>query len=152
MLYDHINSPSNPHQLFKHGPNWSNFTAIVPSTDQAIFKGFAFHTKERRRSRSKFREIFIVYEHPHNNKNLSPLFFSVKQSHSWKVPTHIQSRAHNFFLRTKNRCESWKSKMAEELQDKDAPNEEAMDVAVDIERKIHNAMRSRISHFKEQAE
>lgn len=42
--------------------------------------------------------------------------------------------------------------MAEEIQDKDAPNEEAMDVAVDIETKIHNAMRSRISHFKEQAE
>lgn len=42
--------------------------------------------------------------------------------------------------------------MAEELQGNDALKEEPMDVAVDIETKIHNAMRSRISHFKEQAE
>ncbi|XP_050937819.1 uncharacterized protein LOC103504049 isoform X4 [Cucumis melo] len=42
--------------------------------------------------------------------------------------------------------------MAEELQGNDALKEEPMDVAVDIETKIHNAMRSRISHFKEQAD
>ena len=42
--------------------------------------------------------------------------------------------------------------MAEELQGNDTPKEEPMDVAVGIETKIHNAMRSRISHFKEQAE
>ena len=42
--------------------------------------------------------------------------------------------------------------MAEELQDNDAPNEEAMDVDVGIETKIQNAMLSRVSHFKEQAE
>lgn len=45
------------------------------------------------------------------------------------------------------------SKMAEELQDNDAaPNEDAMDTEVDIEAKIQNAMLSRVSHFKEQAE
>lgn len=32
MLYDHINNPSNPHQLFKHGPNWSNFTSFLRQT------------------------------------------------------------------------------------------------------------------------
>ncbi|XP_022993822.1 glutamic acid-rich protein-like isoform X1 [Cucurbita maxima] len=42
--------------------------------------------------------------------------------------------------------------MAEELQDTDAPNEEAMDVDVGIETKIQNAMLSRVSHFKEQAD
>ncbi|XP_038884710.1 glutamic acid-rich protein isoform X2 [Benincasa hispida] len=42
--------------------------------------------------------------------------------------------------------------MAEELQDKDASNDKAMDVAVDIETKIYNAMRSRVSYFKEEAD